>query len=76
VKLDERKSSSSQNVIIETIYLMIEMRLTPKIILDLTIGNIPGTTKVDTYTIFYKHLTRNVQIFVPANYPNNNFFDN
>ena len=42
MKLDKGKSSSSQDVIIQAVNLEIEMRTTPKIILDLTIGYIPG----------------------------------
>jgi hypothetical protein len=42
VKLDERKSPGPENVIVEAVDFEVEMRSTEKVILDLTVRNIPG----------------------------------
>jgi hypothetical protein len=42
VKLDERKSSGPEDVIVEAVDFEVEMRSAEKVILDLTVRNIPG----------------------------------
>jgi hypothetical protein len=42
VKLDERKSSGPEDVIVKAVDFEVEMRSAEKVILDLTVWDIPG----------------------------------
>jgi hypothetical protein len=41
MELDERKSSGPQNVVILSVYVVVEVRTAPEVVLDVTVWNIP-----------------------------------
>ena len=49
MKLDERKSPSPEDVIVEAVDFEVEMRSAEKVILDLTVWDIPGKNEEATH---------------------------
>jgi hypothetical protein len=66
VKLDERKSSGPEDVIVEAVDFEVEMRSAEKVILDLTVWDIPGEKmkKQVTHKLLFTSFNNILNIFI------------
>ena len=66
MKLDERKSSGPEDVIVKAVDFEVEMRSAEKVILDLTVWDIPGEKmkKQVTHKLLFTSFNNILNIFI------------